>query len=170
MAIRTVQDMFIDSLRDAYDAEKQLAKALPKMAKAASSDELKQAFTGHLETTKQQIERLERIFESMELRTRGKTCEAMKGLVEEAKEMMEEIENPQVRDAALIAAAQKAEHYEIASYGSLAAFAQALGKDEAAQLLHQTLEEEKQTDQNLNQIALSSVNPRALEAAQQAAE
>jgi len=165
MAVKTVQDLLIDELRDIYHAEKQLVKALPKMAKAVKSTKLRQAFEQHLEETRGQVERLEQVFENLEVPARAKRCEAMAGLVEEAQEMMDEIKTPEVLDVALISAAQKVEHYEIASYGSVHALAQASGHEEAAQLLSQTLEEEKATDQKLNQIALSEVNKTALEKA-----
>jgi ferritin-like metal-binding protein YciE len=165
MAVKSVQELLLNELQDIYDAEKQLVKALPKMAKAASSKQLRQAFEGHLEETKAQVARLERAFDRLDTRTRGKRCEAMQGLVEEASQMMEEIKIPQVLDAALIAGAQKVEHYEIAAYGSVRALAEACGHQQVAQLLDETLEEEKAADQKLNQIALSEVNRAALEAA-----
>jgi ferritin-like metal-binding protein YciE len=165
MAVKSVQDLLVDELRDIYHAEKQLVKALPKMVKAAKSDKLRQAFEHHLEETKGQVERLETVFDKLDTPARAKRCEAMAGLIEEAQEMMEEIKTPEVLDAALITAAQKVEHYEIASYGSVHALAEALGKGEAAQLLNQTLEEEKAADQKLNQIALSDVNRTALRVA-----
>jgi ferritin-like metal-binding protein YciE len=164
MPVKTVQDLLLNELRDLYDAEKQLVNALPKMAKAASSEQLRQAIQVHLEETKIQVERLEDVFERLNTRTRGKRCEAMRGLVEEASEIMEEIKTPQVLDAALIAGAQKVEHYEIAAYGSARALAETCGHQEVAQLLDDTLEEEKQADEKLNQIALSEVNPSALQA------
>jgi ferritin-like metal-binding protein YciE len=165
MAVKTVQDLLVDELRDIYHAEKQLVKALPKMAKAAKSDKLRQAFEHHLEETRGQVERLEMVFDKLDTPARAKRCEAMAGLIEEAQEMMEEIKTREVLDVALIAAAQKVEHYEIASYGSVHALAEALGNKDAAQLLNQTLEEEKSADQKLNQIALSEVNQTALRAA-----
>ena len=165
MPIKTAHDLFIDQLRDLYHAEKQLVRALPRMAKAASSDQLKQAFQTHLEETKGQVERLEQVFEELSARTRGKRCEAMEGLIEEAKEIIEEVEAPEVRDAGLIVAAQKVEHYEIASYGSAHAFAEGMGQDRVAQLLAETLEEEKKTDETLNKLAISEVNKKALETA-----
>ena len=165
MAVKTIQDLLVDELRDIYHAEKQLVKALPKMAKAATSDKLRQAFEHHLEETKGQVERLEAVFESLEVSARAKRCEAMVGLIEEAQEMIDEIKTPEILDAALITAAQKVEHYEIASYGSVHALAEATGQREAAQLLSQTLEEEKAADQKLNQIALSDVNKTALKTA-----
>jgi ferritin-like metal-binding protein YciE len=165
MAMKTVQDLLLNELRDIYDAEKQLVRALPKMAKASSSEQLRLAFQEHLEETKHQVERLEQVFDRLGSRTRGKRCEAMRGLTEEASEIMEEIKPPQVLDAALIAGAQKVEHYEIAAYGSLCALADACGHQEVAQLLNETLEEEKEADQKLNEIALAEVNPAALQAA-----
>ena len=161
----TLNDLFYDTLKDIYFAERQILKTLPKMAKAARSDKLRQAIEHHLEETKGQVDRLEQVFDKLDTRSRGKPCEAMEGLIEEAKEMMDEIKTPEVLDAALITAAQKVEHYEIASYGSVCALAEALGKTEVAQLLNQTLDEEKQADQKLNQIALSEVNKTALRAA-----
>ena len=165
MPVKNVQDLLLNELRDIYDAEKQLVRALPKMAKGASSEQLRVAFQEHLAETKNQVERLEQVFEKLDTRPRGKRCEAMRGLVEEASEMMEEIKTPQVLNAALIAGAQKVEHYEIATYGSVRALAEACGHQEVAQLLDVTLEEEKEADQKLNQIALSEVNQAALEAA-----
>jgi ferritin-like metal-binding protein YciE len=165
MAVKSVKDLLLEELRDIYHAEKQLVRALPKMAKKAKSDELRQAFELHLEETKGQVERLDQVFQQLDSRSSGKRCEAMEGLIEEAKDMMEEISTPEVLDAAMIAAAQKVEHYEIASYGSVCALAEALGQKEAAKLLEETLNEEKATDQRLNQIALSSVNQTALRTA-----
>jgi ferritin-like metal-binding protein YciE len=165
MAVKSVNELLLDELRDIYHAEKQLVKALPKMAKKAKSDGLRQAFEHHLEETKGQVERLEQVFEQLDARSSGKRCEAMEGLIEEAKEMMDEITTPEVLDAAMITAAQKVEHYEIASYGSVHALAQALGHKDVARLLEQTLDEEKQADQKLNQLALSDVNQTALKAA-----
>jgi ferritin-like metal-binding protein YciE len=163
MAVKSLQDMFVEELRDIYHAEKQLVKALPKMARAASSTKLAEAFEKHLEETKGQVERLEQIFDELDLRTRGKTCEAMQGLVEEAQDMMDEIKQADVRDAALIIAAQKVEHYEIASYGSLRSIARTLGYGKPAELLEQTLREEEKTDAALNKLALDEINQRALQ-------
>ena len=129
MAVKSVHDLLVDELRDLYHAEKQLVKALPKMAKAARSDKLRQAFEHHLEETKGQVERLETVFDKLEMPARAKRCEAMAGLIEEAQEMIEEVKTPEVLDAALVAAAQKVEHYEIASYGSARALAEALGNE-----------------------------------------
>jgi ferritin-like metal-binding protein YciE len=165
MAAKNMQDLLIEELRDIYHAEKQLTRALPKMARAASNEQLKQAFTQHLEETQGQIERLEQVFEKLDTRTRGKHCHAMEGLIEEAKEIMEMGLAPELQDVALIAAAQKVEHYEIAGYGTLHALAQSAGLDEVAQLLEQTLNEEKKTDELLNKIAISDVNKKAIQAA-----
>jgi ferritin-like metal-binding protein YciE len=164
MAAKNMQDLLIEELRDIYHAEKQLTRALPKMARAASNEQLKQAFTQHLEETQGQIERLEQVFEKLDTRTRGKHCHAMEGLIEEAKEIMEMGLTPELLDVALIAAAQKVEHYEIAGYGTLVALAQASGFSEAAQLLQETLDEEKKTDQLLNKLAISDVNMKAMKA------
>jgi ferritin-like metal-binding protein YciE len=165
MAVKSVKDLLLDELRDIYHAEKQLVRALPKMAKKAKSDELRHAFEHHLEETKGQVERLDQVFQQLDARASGKRCEAMEGLIEEAKEMMEDIATPEVLDAAMIAAAQKVEHYEIASYGTLSTLAEELGHTEAAKLLEQTLNEEKAADQKLNEIALSGVNKTALQVA-----
>jgi ferritin-like metal-binding protein YciE len=164
MAVKTMRDLLIDELRDIYHAEKQLTRALPKLARAASNEQLKEAFTQHLEETRGQIERLEQVFELLDTRTRGKPCHAMEGLIEEAKEIMEMGLGPELLDVALIAAAQKVEHYEIAGYGTLVALAQASGFSEAAQLLQETLDEEKKTDQLLNKLAISDVNMKAMKA------
>jgi ferritin-like metal-binding protein YciE len=158
---RTLQELFLTTLQDIYHGEKQILKALPKMAKNASTPELKQAFQHHLDQTEGQVDRLQRVFELMDKSARGRTCEAIEGLVEEGKEVMSEAELGQVMDAGLIAAAQAVEHYEIARYGTLRSWAQQLGMQEAAQLLEQTLQEEKQTDELLNKIAKSSVNRKA---------
>jgi ferritin-like metal-binding protein YciE len=165
MAVKSVNDLELEELRDIYHAEKQLVKALPKMAKKAKSDKLRQAFELHLDQTRGHVDRLEQVFEKLDTRPRAKRCEAMEGLIEEAEELMEEISTPEVLDAALIAAAQKVEHYEIASYGTLHALAEELGQSEVANLLEQTLNEEKEADEKLNQIALSDVNKTALQVA-----
>lgn len=153
-----LNELFVDELKDILDAEKQLVKALPKMAKAATSESLQAAITAHLEQTKGQVNRLEQVFRSLDLTARGKHCVAMDGLIEEGKEVIDGDLEEMVRDAALIGAAQKVEHYEIASYGTLIAHARLLGHDEAVTLLQQTLDEEKQTDQNLTELAESEVN------------
>ena len=163
MATKTMQDLLIEDLRDIYHAEKQIARALPKLAKAAHSETLRQAFEQHVEETKGQIERLEQVFEELDTRTRGKHCDAMEGLISEAREILEMGLEPAVQDAALLAAAQKVEHYEIASYGTLHAYATACGLDKVAQLLEETLNEEKSTDQKLNKLAIADINKKALE-------
>ncbi len=156
-----LHELFVDGLKDILGAEKQLLKGLKKMASKASSDTLKAAFEEHHTQTEGQIERLKQVFESVGLTARGKKCKAMEGLIEEAEEMMEEFEEGPVLDAALISAAQKVEHYEIASYGCLATFAQLMEHTEAKELLGATLEEEKETDLKLTDIALSEVNVTA---------
>lgn len=161
MKMNTLQDLYLDELKDIYDAENQLLKALPKMAKTAQNEELSAAIEQHLDQTQSQIERLEQIFEDLEEKPKGKKCEAMKGLLEEAKSMMEEAEDPDVRDAAIIAAAQKVEHYEIATYGTLRTYAELLGFDEQAELLQETLDEEKETDENLTELAVTCINLEA---------
>lgn len=163
MAIETAEDLFLDELKDIYSAEKQAIRVYPRLAKAISSDKLKEALQTHLEETKGQVERLDRIFEILEKRSGGKTCEGMKGLIEEGSEMAEEVEAGPVRDAALIGAAQRMEHYEIAAYGTVATLAKEMGQQEIADLLSQTLEEEKATDEKLTQVA-GSVNKEALAA------
>ncbi len=161
MAIKTAQDFFVDELKDIYSAEKQAIRAYPKLAKAVSSPQLKEALQTHLEETKGQVERLDQVFEILEKRASGKTCEAMKGLVEESSEALEEIEKGPILDAAIIACGQRMEHYEMAAYGTVLALAKAMGQDEIAQLLSQTLEEEKATDQKLTQVS-ESVNKEAI--------
>jgi ferritin-like metal-binding protein YciE len=161
MAAKSLQELFVEELRDAYDGEKRLTKALPKMAKAAESDELRAAFTNHLRETERQIQRLEQVFRTVGEPVRGKKCDGLMGIIEEGKSAMEELEGS-VRDAALIAGAQRAEHYEIAAYGTLAYFAELLGNDRAKDLLGQTLDEEKAADEKLTTIAKSSVNRDAL--------
>ena len=161
MAIKTAQDFFVDELKDIYSAEKQAVRAYPKLAKAVSSPQLKEALQTHLEETKGQVERLDQVFEILEKRASGKTCEAMKGLVEETSEALEEIEKGPILDAALIACGQRMEHYEIAAYGTVVALATAMGHDDIAQLLSQTLEEEKATDQKLTDVS-ESVNKAAI--------
>src|SRR6266576_7024601 len=150
--MKDLRELFFEQLADVYDAEKQLLKALPKMAGNASSSELESAFREHLDQTETQIERLEEVFEILGKQPKGKKCEAMAGLIAEAKEMMEESE-ANVKDAALIAAAQKVEHYEIASYGCLRTWADLLELDQASTLLQETLDEEKETDETLTDLA-----------------
>lgn len=163
MKIETLQELYLDELRDVYDAENQLLKALPKMAKTATNEELKAAFEQHLEQTQEHVSRLERVFEELGEKPKGKKCEAMKGLIEEGKGMMEEDMDEDVMDAALICAAQKVEHYEIATYGTLRTYAEMLGFDDQADLLQETLDEEKDTDENLTELAVSCINLEAEE-------
>lgn len=160
-AASSLQELFLTHLQDIYHGEKQILRALPKMAKSATTPELKQAFQHHYDETEGQVERLQRVFELMNKSARGKTCEAVEGLVEEAKDVMNEAETGEVMDAGLIAAGQAVEHYEIARYGTLRTWAQQLGMKEAAKLLGETLEEEKKADALLNKIAMSSVNRKA---------
>ena len=154
------RDLLIEELKDLYSAESQLIKALPKMAKAAKSPELREAFQTHLEETEEQISRLEEVAESLGESLKGKKCKAMEGLIAEGKEIMEEEEDSPALDAGLILAAQKVEHYEIASYGGLCAWAQSMGHSDAFDLLKQTLDEEKTTDDKLSQLA-ESLNAEA---------
>lgn len=161
MAVKTLEDLFIHELSDIYSAEKQLSKALPKLARAAQSTELAAAFTTHLEETHGQIERIDRVVEVLDIKLKRIKCAAMEGLVEEGKEVIEEVEKGPVRDAALIAAAQKVEHYEIASYGTLCVLAKQLGHTEALKQLKATLAEEKSTDEKLSLLAESSINAQA---------
>ncbi len=156
----TLQELLIEELKDLYSAENQLTKALPKMASAASDEKLKEGFETHLDQTHEHIERLNRVMELLEATPKGKTCMAMKGLVAEGEEKIKEDAAPAIRDAALIAAAQKVEHYEIAGYGTVRTFAELLGEDEVASLLQETLDEEAETDRKLTQLA-SSLNLRA---------
>jgi ferritin-like metal-binding protein YciE len=162
MKLDSLQKLYVEELRDLYSAENQLLKALPKMAKAAASDELKQAFEDHLEETKDHVERLDDIFAAMDESPKGKTCHGMKGLIEEGSEMLEKDGEESVLDAGIIGAAQKVEHYEIASYGTVRTFATLLGEDEAADLLQQTLDEEGETNKRLTELAEEIVNPEAL--------
>jgi ferritin-like metal-binding protein YciE len=157
----TLEDLYMDLLKDLYSAEKQLVKALPKMAKNAQSPDLQRAFQEHLRQTEGQVERIERIFSEMDGSPRGKKCVGMEGLIEEGNELLKEDVEPNVLDAGLVAAAQKVEHYEIASYGTARAWAQRLGYDQAARLLQETLEEESMANEKLNRIAESHVNIEA---------
>jgi ferritin-like metal-binding protein YciE len=167
MELRSLQDVFTHELKDMYSAEKQILKALPDMVKAAENAELKEALEEHRRITETQVDRLEQILTEMEETTRtNKKCKGMEGILEEGKELLKEngkkVESNQTLDAALIGAAQKVEHYEIAAYGTLVAFAKQLGKDEAAQLLEETLGEEKEADEKLTEIA-SSINEESAE-------
>jgi len=153
-----LRELFVDSLKDIYWAEKALVKALPKMAKNATSENLVAAINGHLAVTEEQVARLEQVFESVGEKASAKKCEAMEGLIKEGESIIEETEAGPVRDAGIIAASQKIEHYEIATYGTLAAFAQTLGEDDAVLLLEKTLEEEKDADKQLTEAAYNTIN------------
>jgi ferritin-like metal-binding protein YciE len=157
----SLEDLFCDQLRDIYDAEQRLTRALPRMAEAAHNPELKRAFEAHHRQTEDQVKRIEEVFAMLGKKAEAKTCEAMKGLIEEGQEMVNAKGDPDVRDAALIAAAQRVEHYEIAAYGSARTFARRIGNDRAADTLQQTLDEEAATDKKLTQIAEQTVNVRA---------
>jgi ferritin-like metal-binding protein YciE len=163
----TLRDAFIEELKDAYDGEKQLTKALPKMAKAAASPDLRTAFESHLEETRGQIDRLEQVFELLEEKAKGKRCEGIAGIVEEGSSAMGEDFDEATMDAVLIASGQRAEHYEMAAYGTLVAWAQALGESEAAQLLEQTLDEEKAADEKLTKLAEGGINQQAADAGEE---
>jgi ferritin-like metal-binding protein YciE len=160
-ATKTLHDAFLDELRDAYDAEKQLTKALPKLAKAATSEELRTAFEEHLTETEGHVKRLEQAFAGLDEKPRGKHCDGMAGIIEEGKSVMEEEFDDATLDACLIASGQRAEHYEMAAYGSLIAWARAMGHTEAADLLTETLEEEKAADEKLTTIAEGGINEEA---------
>lgn len=165
MPAKSLHELFVEELKDMYDGEKRLTKALPKMAKAASSTELQTAFTSHLKETEGQIRRLEQVFRSIGETPKGKACEGIMGIVEEGNAMIQELDEGPVLDAALIAGAQKVEHYEIASYGTLAYYADIMGHGEAKSLLGDTLDEEKAADEKLNKIAKNKVNQQALRGA-----
>lgn len=158
MKLSTLKDLYIHELKDLISAERQLIKALPKMAEAASDEKLSAGFEEHLEETKEHVSRLEKILESHDQSTRGIKCKAMEGLIEEGEEMIEEEADDEVRDAGLIAAAQRVEHYEIAAYGTARTYAELLGDDEGAALLQETLEEESETDKKLTSLATTSIN------------
>lgn len=157
----TLHDAFMDELRDTYDAEKQLTKALPKLAKASSDPMLREAFEAHLQETLGQIRRLEQVFESLDEKVRGKHCDGIAGIIEEGKSTMEEPFDDETMDACLIAAGQRAEHYEMAAYGTLIAWAQAMGHTDAVKLLRQTLNEEKAADKKLAGLAEGGINRNA---------
>ena len=161
----TLHDAFLDELRDTYDAEKQLTKALPKLAKAATSADLRAAFEAHLEETREHVERLERVFESLDEKVRGKHCDGIAGIIDEGKSIMEEDFDQATMDACLIAAGQRAEHYEMAAYGTLVAWARGMGHEEAVTLLQATLDEEKAADEKLTALAEGGINQDAADAA-----
>ncbi|MGE5861817.1 MAG: ferritin-like domain-containing protein [Ignavibacteria bacterium] len=158
----TLRDLFVEELKDLYHAEKQITKALPQMAKKATSDQLRKAFESHLKETENQISRLEKVFKELDLTPKGKRCEGMEGIIQEGKTMMQELDKSETLDAALIAAAQKVEHYEIASYGTVRTYAQQLNLKNAANLLQETLEEEAATNEKLNDLAINQVNIEAM--------
>jgi ferritin-like metal-binding protein YciE len=164
MSVDTIEKLFIDELKDLYSAENQITKALPKMAKAATSAELKKAFESHLKETEGQIERLVKICEMIGASPKGKTCNGMKGVLEEGSEVLKEMDAGDVRDAALISAAQRVEHYEMAGYGTVRTFAELLGQTEVSKLLEQTLEEERAADEKLTSIS-QKVNVKAQQTA-----
>jgi ferritin-like metal-binding protein YciE len=161
MKLDTVENLFLHELKDLLSAEKQLVKALPKMAKGAASESLRTAFEEHLEQTKGHVKRLEDIFSLLGKASRAEHCKAMEGLIEEGADLLAEDGTPQVKDAALIGAAQRVEHYEIAAYGTVRTLAEMLGNKEAAKLLQQTLDEEKETDEKLTELATSDMNVEA---------
>ena len=164
MKLASLEDLLVEQLKDLYSAENQLVKALPRMAKAAENEDLRQGFLEHLEQTRTHVERLEQACDMLGVRPEGKKCAGMEGLVHEGKEIMEEDAEPSVLDAGLIAAAQKVEHYEMASYGCVRTWARQLGHEDIADLLQQTLDEEGETDHKLTAIAEGMVNPEAVEA------
>jgi len=164
MSVDTIEKLFVDELKDLYSAETQITKALPKLADASNSGDLRSAFENHLEETQGQIKRLEKIFKILEVSPKGKTCEGMKGLLKEGSEILDETEEGAVRDAAIISAAQRVEHYEMAGYGSVRTYAELLGRDDIVGLLEETLKEEKSADHKLTTIA-KTVNDQALRAA-----
>ncbi|HEX7003363.1 MAG TPA: ferritin-like domain-containing protein [Trueperaceae bacterium] len=164
MKLNSLEDLFKDQLMDMHSAEQQLTAALPKMAEKASAKEVREALERHLDITKKQLERLDQIGSNMGIDLKGKTCEAMKGLIKEGEHILKEGGSGEALDAAIIAAAQKIEHYEIASYGSVCTYAEELGHKDALKLLKQTLDEEEKTDQQLTKIAESGVNQRAMKA------
>jgi ferritin-like metal-binding protein YciE len=157
----TLQDLYVEQLHDVYDAEKQIMDALPKMARAASSSQLRDDFQEHRQQTEQHIQRLDQIFKNLGIAAEGEKCEAMKGIVREGEELMSKKAEPEVLEAGLIASAQRVEHYEIAAYGTLHTWAQQLGRSEDADLLSTTLAEEKATDEKLTKVAVSSINKQA---------
>jgi ferritin-like metal-binding protein YciE len=165
MATKTLNDLFHDTLKDIYYAERQIAKALPKLARAAQDEKLKAAFQQHKEETDNQIERLKQVFEIIGKRAQGKTCEAIEGIIAEGEEIMDEFKGTPALDAGLLAAAQAVEHYEISRYGTLRAWAKQLGLNDAVRLLEETLAEESKTDETLTKLAETAVNSAAKKAA-----
>ncbi len=163
---KTLQDLFHDTLKDIYFAEKKILSALPKMAKAAESDELRAAFEKHEGQTEQHVERLEQVFDEIDAKPQGKTCDAIMGIIAEGQEVMKEYKGTPALDAGLLAAAQAVEHYEISRYGTLITWASELGLNNSAKLLKETLGEEKETDETLSELAESAVNQHAQEAAE----
>ena len=161
MAIKTMEDLFVDTLKDIYYAEKQILKALPGMVKKANAGKLKKALETHRQETEGQVDRLEEVFKLLDTAARGKKCEAIEGIISEAKEHMDEIEDEAVLDAGMISSAQAVEHYEITRYGTLIAWAKQLGHDDAVRLLEQNLDQEKHADRLLTEIAESSANKKA---------
>ena len=170
MQIETMQELYLDVLKDLYDAERQILKALPKMAKAANCEELRDGFQEHLSQTQTHVERLDQVFEQMGHTAKRKKCKAIEGLLEEGKELMDSASDPEVLDAGLIAAAQKVEHYEIATYGCARTYAELLDQGGATDLLQQTLDEEKMTDQKLTELAVSQINLEAADNGSEAAQ
>ena len=165
MKIENMEDLFVEQIEDLYDAEQRLVKALPKMAEASTSPELRQAFESHLGETHGHVTRLEQVFQALRKKPKGQTCDAMKGLIEEGEDMVSNTDQSPLRDAGLIAAANRVEHYEIAAYGSVRSLAKTLGVNEAVSLLDATLAEEKKADQKLTKLAESSVNREAMRGA-----
>lgn len=165
MAAKTLDDLFYETLKDIYYAERKISRTLPKMARGAQNEKLKQAFLEHKEETDGQIERLQQVFELIGKRARGKTCDAIEGIISEGEEILEEFKGTPALDAGLLAAAQAVEHYEISRYGTLCAWAKQLGMKEAADLLSQTLQEESATDEKLSKLAESTLNAAAQKAA-----
>jgi ferritin-like metal-binding protein YciE len=161
MAVKTLHDLFVHTLGDIYYAENQILKALPKMAQQARSEDLREAFEQHLEETRGQVQRLEQVFQLVQQPAKGEKCDAIEGIIKEADGLMQEIEDDEVRDAGMLAAAQAVEHYEISRYGTLIAWAEELGLDDAIDLLEENLEEEKNADRLLNEIAEGDINEEA---------
>jgi ferritin-like metal-binding protein YciE len=161
MSVKTLNDLFVETLKDLYYVEKKLVKTLPKLAQKATSPELRQAMEDHLAETRTHVQRLEQVFELLDQKATAKTCEALEGLIRETEEVTGEIDDEQTMDAALISSAQTVEHYEIARYGTLACWAAEIGNTEVAELLEQTLEEEKAADEKLSMIAEDQINQRA---------